>query len=307
MDKVISKDELLTKYKNYDHINSSSPLVKIFVGYIKPSFLFKTNILTPIHLGRAIERESSKDGEISEQEISWLHKNCIGDDDFDGNISNVNRRIGFLTGTYKAWKTYSNIGNPKYFGFYGYRKLFAPDILEDLPQYDIILPEKFYYTDIPNTKKRYLEKYGSVKLYDTIYDIIKKLYPQDLAMYEKYFNLPYEYPHEIYIMKKDIFFNFCEWIFPILFEVLKKDKTFFNIQNEENNIAHQINRIKGEKRDLAHIFEKITGYYLHKMTLTPGIQFKHTPIIQFPAENTFLTPEKIIASLRKHHLKAEVQ
>lgn len=56
----MNEQELLYEYKQYDGINNNKPLVKILVSYIKPSFLFKSEILTPIHLGRAVERDTSK-------------------------------------------------------------------------------------------------------------------------------------------------------------------------------------------------------------------------------------------------------
>lgn len=108
----MNEQELLYEYKQYDGINNNKPLVKILVSYIKPSFLFKSEILTPIHLGRAVERDTSKDGVISDEDIKWLHENCIGDDDFEGNISSVNRRVGLFTGTYWAYKNYEKLGNP---------------------------------------------------------------------------------------------------------------------------------------------------------------------------------------------------
>ena len=45
--------KLLNDYKEYDYLNTNrqTPLIKILVSYIKPSFLFKSDILTPIHLG----------------------------------------------------------------------------------------------------------------------------------------------------------------------------------------------------------------------------------------------------------------
>ena len=144
------EEQLLNEYKKYDCLNQDKkkPLVKIFVSYIKPSFLFKSEILTPIHLGRAVEKDNSKDGKITDEDIKWLHENCIGDDDFEGNISHVNRRVGFLTGTYWAWKNYEKLGNPKYFGSFGYRRLLNPICLENLKEFDIILPPKYDFKNL---------------------------------------------------------------------------------------------------------------------------------------------------------------
>ena len=96
-------EKVLDLYKKYDNLSSK---IRILVGYIKPSFLFKTQILTPIHLGKSIANMESKDGKITEMDFEWLNQNCISDNDFESNISHHNRRIGFLTGTYWAWKNY---------------------------------------------------------------------------------------------------------------------------------------------------------------------------------------------------------
>ena len=94
----MNEQELLYEYKQYDGINNNKPLVKILV------------------------RDTSKDGVISDEDIKWLHENCIGDDDFEGNISSVNRRVGLFTGTYWAYKNYEKLGNPVFLGSFGYRK-----------------------------------------------------------------------------------------------------------------------------------------------------------------------------------------
>ena len=46
-----------------------NPSVKILVSYHKPSALFQDEVLTPIHLGRALSKESHKDGKMSDEEF----------------------------------------------------------------------------------------------------------------------------------------------------------------------------------------------------------------------------------------------
>ena len=48
------------------------PTIKILVAYHKPAVLLKDDILTPIHLGRALSTEASKDGKISQNDLEWL-------------------------------------------------------------------------------------------------------------------------------------------------------------------------------------------------------------------------------------------
>lgn len=220
--------------------------LKVLVSYIKPSFLFKTNILTPIHLGRAISSNE------------WLIKNCIGDNDFDGNISHTNRRVGFLTGTYWAWKNYEKLGNPDYFGSFGYRKLFDPICLENLEDYDLILPQK---RDLGLfTNKKMYENAHANKMYEILKD-------------EEYLNLNYGYYHEIYIMKKELFFGFCEWIFPILFKLLETPE--FKVNPEKLSMYNAI--YTEDKRDIGFLMELFTGAYLYR--LTKKYKYKEVPII----------------------------
>ena len=126
-----------------------------------------------MHLGRSVATGVSKDGEVSEDDLKWLYDNCIGDDDFDGSISNVNRRVGFLTGTYWAWQNYEKLGNPEYFGSFGYRRLFVPYLLDDLTSYDAIIPEPEYLSE-GSIRKQFIYYHGSA-LCNIMINTLKKI------------------------------------------------------------------------------------------------------------------------------------
>ncbi|EAM0315351.1 DUF4422 domain-containing protein, partial [Campylobacter coli] len=99
-----------------------NPKVKILVGYHKPATLIKNEIFTPIHLGRDLATQASKDGEMSQEDFDWMCENMIGDNTGE-NISYLNRYFCELTGIYWAWKNYDKLGNPDYIGFAHYRRL----------------------------------------------------------------------------------------------------------------------------------------------------------------------------------------
>lgn len=209
------KQKLLDEYKLYDNLNceQKNPLIKIFVSYIKPSFLYKTKILTPIHLGREIATEYSKDGVISEADLIWLNSNCIYDNDFEGNISATNRRVGFLTGTYKAWKNYDKINSPKYFGSFGYRRLFKPEFLEDLQMYDCVIPYRVDFSKTgPNIKQHVIKLQGE-KTLNLLIESLKHVHPKDSKELDKYLNQTSAYMYEMYVMKKMSFLNFANGFF----------------------------------------------------------------------------------------------
>ena len=304
LEKVYEKkyyDVLLKYYKEYDFLNKEDNLIKIFVGYIKPSFLFKSDILTPIHLGRAVEKDASKDGIVSDEDIKWLHYNCIGDDDFDGNISYINRRVGFFTGTYWAWKNYERLDNPKYFGFFGYRRLLFPNCLNRLEDYDLILPiKKMIYKTI----KADIIYYHDKDFYEKIINAVAQVYPQELENVTAHFNSCESYFAEMYIMKKDLFFEFCEWMNKILDYILKrypismcKGKKYEQPQNN-NNLKQPIQNI--DRRDIAFVIERLTGYYLLNLTKNKNLKYKEV--------NTYETQilsirQNILDQLRQNIIK----
>jgi hypothetical protein len=270
-----TEQKLLDEYKKYDYLNAdkNNPLVKIFVSYIKPSFLFKSEVLTPIHLGRAVEKDNSKNGKISDEDIAWLHQNCIGDDDFEGNISNVNRRVGFLTGIYWAWKNYEKLGNPKYFGSFGYRRLLKADCLENITEFDCILPSMVDFSKTGPTIKEHVSKLQGENTLIIMINTMQKICPNEITLFMEYLNFTKGYLYEIYILKKDLFFDFCEWIFPILFELLNiSPKKYAFIDNK--TISAEFVQKTNEIRDIAYIVEILTGFYCYKLHINKKIQTK---------------------------------
>ncbi|EOH7902799.1 DUF4422 domain-containing protein, partial [Campylobacter coli] len=111
---------------NSSNLTTQNPSIKILIGYHKPAVLFKDEILTPIHLGRALATQASKDGEMSKEDFEWMCENMIGDDTGD-NISYLNRYFAEFSGLYWAWKNYSRLSNPDYIGFMHYRRHFIFD------------------------------------------------------------------------------------------------------------------------------------------------------------------------------------
>ncbi len=281
-----------------------SPNIKILVGYHKPSELFKDNILTPIHLGRALATETSKDGEISNEDFEWMYKNMIGDDTGD-NISDLNRYFCEFTGIYWAWKNYDKLGNPDYIGYVHYRRnfIFDENIIPQL-RFDLF---HNYFLDIPYINMRYKNAVNPAHVLDKIknYNIIvgKKLYPNNYlvnnlkcskvdynlreymltfypepkkytdALYfliegdtrlkeyrdiaRQFYNRVEIYPCNMFIMKKDLFFRYCEILFYILFKI------YFLYKNDLNNNSDMF-----YKRAIAYIGEFVTTFFIEKQKQT---------------------------------------
>ena len=49
--------------------------IKILVAYHKKAPLYSNEVLVPIHVGRAVAKDKSKDGIISDLELEWLKSN----------------------------------------------------------------------------------------------------------------------------------------------------------------------------------------------------------------------------------------
>ena len=215
---------------------------------------------------------------MNNNDLIWLHENCIGDNNFCDNISVVNRRVGFLTGTYWAWKNYDKLGNPEYFGSFGYRKLLAPSFLKNINNYDIILPEKT--ETITTLKKQIIDCHGIV-MYDAMIKLMGISYPEELENFINYLKMDCGYFYELYVMKQNIFFEFCTWVFKVLNNSLS---LFSNAKIENHCNIPQYGQFlnmdnKSEVRDIAFIIERITGYYLYKLTQKENTKYCEVPVL----------------------------
>ncbi|HFP7753851.1 TPA: DUF4422 domain-containing protein [Campylobacter jejuni] len=268
---------------------TKTPKVKILVGYHKPAVLLKDDILTPIHLGRALATQASKDGEMSKEDFEWMCENMIGDDTGD-NISHLNRYFCELTGIYWAWKNYDQLGNPDYIGFYHYRRHlifdetcqlaprkwanFSPtykkislkykhiiDVkkLINKEEYDIFIPEIFNIRLRKDVSVSTIVENFQTYCYDTSgLDLLVELIKNDVKLmkYKKYDNLKSESSYflaNVFVMKKEIFFKYCDFLFYIIFKLLY-------LQLDKLNLNSDLQ----QKRQLAYISEFITSIYLKK-------------------------------------------
>ncbi len=302
----MQEQNLFIEYKKYDYLNQGreTPLIKILVSYIKPSFLFKSEILTPIHLGRAVERENSKDGIVSDDDIKWLHENCIGDNDFEGNISNTNRRVGFFTGTYWAWKNYEKLGNPEYFGNFGYRKLLEPYFLNNLKDFDAFLPKMEENPNNWTNKERYAIARGE-KIANLTRELVTKYNPKDIQIYDEYFNLKIGFYHEIYVLKKELFFEYCKWLYPFLLTLLKYTHDFF-LPTERNKLSPHAAAYMNENRDIAFVIERLTGFYCYKLSQS-NIKIKEIDYIYLNKLQEQNKQKRIILNLLRTKHKTKIK
>ena len=136
-------------------------------------------------------------------------------DDQGDNISNKNLYYSELTGLYWAYKNLK----ADYIGLCHYHRYFDLDnvVIED---YDIILPKKRKYY-IETIYNQFKHAHGSEGL-DAAREIIDKDHHEYLEQFDIHMQKTSEHNCNMFIMKYDIFVNYCEFLFDTLFKIEEK-------------------------------------------------------------------------------------
>ena len=232
--------------------------IKILIASHKPFKIPKGKYFTPVHAGRDIALSLSKDGKISEPDYQWMLNNTIGDNTGE-NISSDNRYYSECSVLYWAWKNYNKLGNPDYIGLMHYRRHFifneeyflntpknkwenALGFVTELVQdeeyqskigltdenirtaclnYDIVVSKdsKLELLDGRNLREDYINTISGVKVkdFDLMIDIVKNDYPKYYN--EEKINGHSKSLYQMFIMRKDLFFEYCEFLFGVLFKI----------------------------------------------------------------------------------------
>lgn len=199
-------------------------------------------------------------------------------DDIGENISLKNPMYCELTAQYWAWKN----EDADYYGFCHYRRYFSfssqklsedvygainYDYLDETVCDELRLNDEQAITAMVSKgdffvgKQTNLKKVKQKNLYTQYRDtpdlhiedlkcaisVLKELYPDFAESADEYMNGHIFYPCNMFVMKKEIFFDYCEWLFNILGEVEKR----IDISNYS---------IEGY-RTIGHISERLLGIY----------------------------------------------
>ncbi len=188
--------------------------VKILVAAHKQYHMPNDAIYFPLHVGK---------------EGKNLELGYVGDNTGD-NISMKNSTFCELTGIYWAYKNL----DADYIGLVHYRRHFTfrkkgdkfSSILNGvelehlLKETDIILPQKRNYF-IETNYSHYIHAHHKEGI-DMLGEIIKKDYKEYANAYDTVMNRTAAHMFNMFIMRKDYFDEYCEWLFAILFEIEKK-------------------------------------------------------------------------------------
>lgn len=221
--------ETITKSPKTERQNKN---IKIFIVCHKPSITLKSEILKPIQVGC----------QLNETRLPGMYHDDEGD-----NISEKNPMYCEMTAQYWAWK---NI-EADYYGFFHYRrylnfsgKTFRTDKYDNIyePSIHGNFKRKYGLTDYNisavlrkydivtikpridlSVKEQYRDaEHLQLKDLITIVEIIDELYPEYSETAHQYLNGKTAYYCNMYVMKKEIFHNYCRWVFSILDEFCKR-------------------------------------------------------------------------------------
>lgn len=220
------------------------PRIKIFVSYKYKKPILKNEIIIPIQTGRAISDK--------------IFEDMIGDNTGD-NISSENKKYNELSAQYWVWRHYEEIGAPDYVGFMHYRRHFIFDPELDYMNITWLVGSKFYYVKeiysnyikhfskdkiypyldknpdciafskvniVPISKQTNMRDHfynGLPKQKKENFDILEKVvhenYPEYVQIFEEFKNGTEMYCCNSFIMKKELFFEYSEFLFGVLKKV----------------------------------------------------------------------------------------
>ena len=269
---------------------------KIFVAYHKPCSVLKKDFIVPIYAGKKC-KEDNKDSKTIKEKSSDFFANIEGDDT-GNNISSRNNEFNECTVLYWAWKNVDykkmdyiglfqyrrqlilndvfdkakNDSEKKVYKCVHFKKitpkfcnkigLTEKNILETLDKYDCIVP---YSTDlgamdITSPYEDWVRKIPGTHVGDLVMleELVSVMHPKMKDAFHEYLNTPKKKMYHIFIAKPNVFEDYCEWLFNILFEIDKKiDSTMYSVNG---------------KRTIGYLAEILYGFYFTYMNKTIKIK-----------------------------------
>lgn len=233
--------------------------IKILVATHKPYWMPEDDIYMPIHVGA----EGKVDEKGDPLNLGYIKDNT------GENISDKNKNYCELTGLYWAWKNL----NADFIGLAHYRRHFTVKKGKDkrtlpitrnelepfLNKYDVILPKKRNYF-IETNYNQYIHAHHKEDL-DTTRAILTEKYPEYIEAYDSSMKKTSGHRFNMFIMSKDIFKKYCEWLFDILFE----------LENRLDISSYSIN----DSRVFGFVSERLLDVWI----ITNNITYKELPYV----------------------------
>lgn len=199
---------------------ASRPSITIGVAMHKPYRTPEDSMYLPIHVGAA----------GSPDVLTELAQDNTGE-----NISALNNYFSELTALYWLWKN----NDSDYKGIVHYRRYFATnnvlkwfkrdrfsrilgkdELLRFLENDNVIVPMKRRYF-IETVQSHYAHTLYGEQL-DETRKVLKNLNPEYVEVWDEVIHKRSAHIFNMMIMDKDTFNRYCEWLFPVLFELINR-------------------------------------------------------------------------------------
>lgn len=249
---------------------------QFLIAYHAPYNLVQNEVITPIHAGRTYAEYNKQ---VSLENYEWCIKNLIGDNTGD-NISYKNKHFCETTVTYWIWKNVVS----KYAGLLHYRRVFnlsdnqadsstfsyenygyTEENLERLmSEYDVILPYKFRLNK--PVYEQYVENHYKQDI-DYCLSFIADMYPEMVDTAKNCMESNLTYLHNMCFTKKQIFDDYAQWLFSIL----------FSVEKELTNSVFL--RDSYQQRVYGFLAERLTNIYFQYLQENNDINVKEVPTV----------------------------
>ena len=236
-----------------------SETLKVLVAAHKPYWMPYDPAYLPVHVGAR-----------GKEPIPGLRS----DDDGDS-ISALNPYFCELTGVYWAWK---NI-DAAYVGSAHYRRYFADRRFGDkktriasgealsriLDEYPVILPvERNYF--IETNRSQYDHAHHAIDL-DMTREILVERHPEYVEAFDASMNRTHGHRFNMFVMRRDIFDEYCEWLFDVLFELQRR----LDISSYSPN----------DQRVFGFVSERLLDPWIE----TRGIAYAEMPVVNLESQH----------------------
>ena len=249
-----------------------APKIKIYVSCHRDCHIPDNPLLYPVQVGAALSKTRL---------ANMLH------DDVGDNISVKNKSYCELTAQYWAWKN----EDADYYGFFHYRRYFSfspqtfptnpfGEVIEEynddetlkkysfdeptmsamIEKYDLIIPTVGGFEDKSLTmyKQYKIAEVHRIEDLDFVVNIIRRDYPEMYPYAIKYLKQTSGYFCNMFIMKKELFYKYSEWLFAILKE--HEEKVDISDYSEQQYRVH------------GYLAERLCAIYLYWLERTSKLK-----------------------------------
>lgn len=242
--------------------------ITIIVATHKKYWMPADPMYLPIHVGA----EGKTDENGNPLELGFIKDNT------GENISSKNANYCELTGLYWAWKNL----NAEFIGIAHYRRHFSngkhsgdkkgrvinqTELEGALKQSPVLLPKPRNYL-IETNYSQYAHAHHAVDL-DTTREIIKEKYPDYIPAFDESMKKTTGHRFNMFIMPRDRFAAYCEWLFDVLFELERR----LDISTYSANDA----------RVFGFVSERLLDVWIN----TNQVPYKEMPYVFMESQNWF--------------------